>query len=370
MTTLWIIMIFALIFAGIYNNLHPVGFNECHKERGISIIFLIMTIILGGYLGLRTSYNDTFTYINAYEKTLPFPYFWTAFSFSLSADPGFNLCNALMKTAGIPTQSWLMIYALLTIGLYLYFIQTNGTDLVQNLYLFFCVGAYTFAGAAIKQSIATAICLCGLNLALGKKWIKYCLVVFIAMTFHAYAAVFLLVPFLTFKPWTKKTCILVIGTICIAFSLRSLLGSIVGITSSMGEGYTVESFSGDGVNIFRVLVCNVPAILALVYHGELFEQTEIYDNLFFNLAMINGCIMFIGIFGTANYFARLANFFVMAQAITLPWMINKLEGLGGVLIKAVMVIGYLGYFYYSTNVVYGVFDMRQIAVSQYLQQLF
>lgn len=370
MTTLWVIMIFALIFAGMYNNMHPVGFNECHKERGISITFLIMTLVLGGYLGLRTSYNDTFTYMDAYQRTLPLPYFWTTFNPSLSADPGFNLCNALMKTAGISTQSWLMIYALITIGLYLHFIRTNGTDLVQNVYLFFCVGAYTFAGAAIKQSIATAICLCGLNLALDKKWVKYCLIVFIAMTFHAYAAVFFLVPFLTFKPWTKKTCILVIGTICIAFSLRSLLGSIVSITSSMGEGYTVASFAGEGVNIFRVLVCNMPVVMALVFHRELFEQTEVHDNLFFNLAMINGCIMFIGMFGTANYFARLANFFVMAQAITLPWMINKLGRSNGTLIKTAMVIGYLGYFYYSTNVVYGVFNMRHITVGQYLQQLF
>lgn len=80
--------------------------------------------------------------------------------------------------------------------------------------------------------------------------------------------------------------------------------------------------------------------------------------------------MFIGIFGTANYFARLANFFVMAQAITLPWMLNKLDNSRRTLIKAFMIVGYLGFFYYSTNVVYGAFSMGHITVGEYLQQLF
>ena len=370
MTRLWMVMIFALIFTWLYDYMHPVRYNECHANTKVSMIFIIMTIILGGYLGLRTSYNDTYTYIDIYTRTQPFPYFWNTFDPSLSADPGFNLCNALMKTWGISTQSWLMIYALVTMGLYLHFIRTNGTDLIQNMYLFFCVGIYTFAGAAIKQSIATAICLCSLNFALKKKWIKYGVVVFLGMTFHAYAAVFLLVPFLMFTPWTKKTVLLVIGTICIAFSLRSLLGTIVDITSSIGEGYTVESFAGEGVNIFRVLVCNVPALLAMVYHREVFRNMNVHDNLFFNLAMVNGCIMFIGMFGTANYFARLANFFVMGQVITLPWILNKMDQSKRTIIKSAMVICYLGYFYYSTNVVYGAFNMRHITLGQYLGQLF
>lgn len=370
MTQLWLLMLFALACTKIYDHLHPVGWNEYYRYRSFSMIFLIMAIVLGGYLGLRTNYNDTYTYKIAYEQTQSFPYFWETFNASLSADPGFNICNAAMKTLGVSTQSWLMLYALITIGLYLHFIRTNGTELTQNIYLFFCVGAYIFAGAAIKQSIATAICLCGLNLALEKKWIRYCLAVFIAMTFHVYAVIFLLVPLLRFKPWTRNTLILIIGTICIAFSLRSLLGTIVEITSSMGEGYTVDSFSGAGVNIFRVLVCSVPILLAIFYHREIFEETDEHDNLFFNLAMVNGCIMFIGIFGTANYFARLANFFVMAQAITLPWMINKLDSSRRTLIKILMIVGYLGFFYYSTNVVYGAFSMNHITIGEYLQQLF
>lgn len=370
MRQLWILMIVALGLAWIHEHAYLGNPSRSLAKQKISVIFIIMTAVLGEYLGLRTNYNDTYTYIGVYERTRPFPEFWSSFNGSLSADPGFNLCNGIMKTIGISTQSWLMIYALVTIGLYLHFIRKHKNYLMQNIYLFFCVGVYTFAGAAIKQSIATAICVCGLDFALRKKWIRYCLVVFIGMTFHAYAAVFLLVPFLMFKPWSKKTIALIIGTIIIAFSLHGLFGTIVDITSGIGEGYDVASFSGEGVNIFRVLVCNAPALLAVVFHKEIFGKTDKNENLFFNMSMVNGCIMFIGLFGTANYFARLANFFVIAQALTLPWMIEKMSGRNRKLIKSAMLIGYLGYFYYSMNVVYGAFSMGHITVWQYLQQLF
>lgn len=369
MIQLWILMSVSLILAWGYEHVYYKAPKYNSSKQKISVVFIIITILLGGFFGLRTNYNDTFTYIRAYELTKCFPEFWDTFDASLSSDQGFNLCNGILKTLGVSTQSWLMFYSLVTMGLYLHFIRKHNNNLVLNIFLFFCVGSYTFAGAAIKQSLATAICLSGVSLALEKKWVRYCIVVFIGMTFHVYAVVFFVVPFLLFKPWTKKTGVLIIGSVIVAFSLQRLLGAIVDITATMGEGYTVESFSQEGVNVFRVLVCNAPVFLALVFHRQIFKNSSMEDNLFFNMAMVNGCVMFIGMFGTANYFARLANFFVLAQAITLPWILRRLEGKNRKIITAALVVGYLAYFYYSNNVVYGAFRMERITVMEYVQQL-
>ena len=331
-----------------------------------------MLLLMGGYLGLRIRGNDTMAYKHAYENMSAFPQFWNTFDPSLSKDPGFNLVNAVLKTLGATTQSWLMFYAIVTVGLYLHFFRRHRNDLVLNIYLFICVGLYGFVGAAIKQSIATAICMCALQFAVEKKWIRYVLIVFLASTFHMYALIYLLVPFLMFKPWTKRTLFLIIGTVIIAFSLQNLFGAITEITSSAGEAYTVEVLSGEGVNIFRILVANVPVFLALLFHKEIFKDSTRSENMMFNLAMINGCLMFIGMFGTANYFARLANYFVAAQAITLPWIIDKLERKNKKFLKVSMIICYLAYYYYSTNIVYGLYSNRfeRITVMEYLKQLF
>ena len=263
MIELWTLMIIALVLSWIHEHTYMGTKNRAISKHKISVVFIIMLLFLGGYLGLRVRNNDTITYKIAYEQMSGFPQFWNTFDSSLSKDPGFNLVNATLKTLGVSTQSWLMFYALVTVGLYLHFIRKYRNNLVLNIYLFICVGLYGFAGAAIKQSLATAICLCALPFAEEKKWVRYILLVFLASTFHMYALIYLLVPFLMFKPWTKRTVLLIIGTVVIAFSLHNLFGAIAEITSSVGEGYTTETFSGEGVNIFRILVSNVPVLLAL-----------------------------------------------------------------------------------------------------------
>lgn len=372
MNQLWILMILALTLAWLYEHAYIGSAERALYKQRVSIVFILMTILLGGFWGLRIEYNDTFAYINAYKQIRQLPEFWDTFNSALGADPGFNLFNAILKTIGVSTQNWLMIYALITIGLYLHFIRKNRNNLLLNIYLFFCVGAFAFVGAAIKQSIATAICLCAIPLVEEKKWIKYCLVIFFASTFHMYALIYLFIPLLMFQPWTRKTLFLVVGTIIVAFSLQHLFGAINSLTSNLGEARTIEEISGEGVNIFRVIVCNAPALLAVLFHKEVFKDSTKSENLMFNLSMINGCIMFIGLFGTANYFARLANYFVLTQAITLPWMISKLNRKNRKIVQTLMIVGYFLFFYYDCNIVYGAFAQRlqRLTVWEYLNQLF
>ena len=113
------------------------------------------------------------------------------------------------------------------------------------------------------------------------------------------------------------------------FLLRPLLGMVVNITTRLGEEYTISEFTGEGVNIFRVLVCNVPLVLSYIYRKKLFTDSSETENLMVNLTMLNGAIMFVGLFGTANYFARLANYFLIFQSLSLPRMLKKIGGRDG-----------------------------------------
>lgn len=53
----------------------------------------------------------------------------------------------------------------------------------------------------------------------------------------------------------------------------------------------------------------IPTALSFILKDKLINDGSRAENLFINLSMINAEIMFLGLFGTANYFARLANFF-------------------------------------------------------------
>ncbi len=135
------------------------------------------------------------------------------------------------------------------------------------------------------------------------------LLLILAATFHPYVLIYLLIPFLTFKPWSKWTYVFLGAFVAAGFALESLLGSIVDLTAMLGDTYSEEELVGEGISIFRVLVSNVPLFLTFVYRRQLFQTSSREDHLMVNLAMLNGAIMFVGLFGTAIYFSRMASFF-------------------------------------------------------------
>lgn len=71
--------------------------------------------------------------------------------------------------------------------------------------------------------------------------------------------------------------------------------------------------------------------------------------------------------GTANYFARLANYFLISQSLSLPWMLKKIGGRDRKMLTALMVFGFLVYFYYA-NVLAIPFDQdfARLRLSEYL----
>ena len=88
------------------------------------------------------------------------------------------------------------------------------------------------------------------------------------------------------------------------------------------------------------------------------------------LSMLNGAIMFDGLFGTANYFARLANYFLIFQSLSLPWMLKKIGGRDGKVLTILMVLGYAAYFYYA-NAINQPFDhyFARLSLAEYFAQI-
>ena len=200
-----------------------------------------------------------------------------------------------------------------------------------------------------------------------KKWFPFVACVLVAALIHPYALMYLLVPVMEFRPWAKWTYWMLAIFLAAGFLLRPLIGTVVNITTLLGEEYTVSSFTGEGVNIFRVLVCNVPLVLSYIYRKKLFSDSSKAENLIVNLTMLNGAIMFVGLFGTANYFARLANYFLIFQSLSLPWMLKKIGGRDGKMLTILMVLGFIAYFYYA-NVIAIPFDQdfARLSLSEYL----
>lgn len=339
------------------------------KEK---LFYFIMAASLAIFVGLRTRGNDTFAYRQMYEGIdAGADSIGKIDWLNISAAPGLQFLSILLKKLGASTQDYFMLTALITNGIYLWFIRKYTCNILLSIFYFITMGVYGFTMAAIKQTMAVAFLLLATDNAIRKKWTKYLFWVMIAELFHPYSFIYLVVPFVTFRPWSRGTYYLLAGSIVVAFLLPRLLPAIDAVTGTLGYSYGGNEFAGEGVNIFRVLVVWVPLVLSFLKKERLRRSDDKAMNIIVNLMMVNSVIMFIGLFGTANYFARLANYFLIFQALALPWLLGLFEQSDRMLLTRASVIGFSAYYYYSAGIVHGGVDANYnfITFWEYIKQL-
>lgn len=338
-TTLFLAWMITDTYAGSINSLATRTKNR--------LCYLLIFLILSFYVGLRTDYNDTYSYIQGYLVAEPVAQLPEAFSFG--DHPGFFLTRSWLKSLGVSVHGFLLFFSLIFVGSSLFFFWKYSPSFALSLFLYYATNSYTFSAAAVKQNAAISLALLAIMFALKNKWLIFALLLAVASTFHTYVLMFALVPLLFFKPWSAPTYIMLAVFVSAGFMLDSLLGTIIDITTLMGDTYEEERLIGEGINVFRVLVSNVPTALAFVYRKTLWQNCSKAECLIINLAMLNGAIMFVGQFGKAIYFSRLASYFTIMQCVALPIIISKLPRNRKKLLTSAMVLGYVGFFLYGNQ---------------------
>ena len=375
MKTLIPVLVIAFFLSFLSERSSPRRLNEFGQPEYVRkdrFFFFLMAFAMAFFVGLRTRGNDTGTYRSMYEAMEPgTDLIQLLRSTKIASSPGLYFLAACLKNIGATTQDYFMVCAMFTILTYLWFLRKHTTDIWLSVFYFITMGVYTFTMAAIKQTLAVAFLLIATDRAFDRKWLKYFLWVAIAELFHPYAFVYLVVPFLSFCPWSRKTWYLLAGTVAAALFLPRLMDLIGDMTDAMGYDYDEDAFTGGGVNTFRVIVVWVPLVLSFICREQLRGSESREQNMVVNLSMINSVIMFIGLFGTANYFARLANYFLMFQCLALPMILQKFDRQSERTLRFLSEVGFLGFFYYGTAVAQGKFDVNFsfISVSEFLNQL-
>lgn len=345
MTKLYILLAVSIVLAYLYENTYVPTLNGPKRPKYLYVALVAVLICFNGFRG---EYNDTWTYRDAYVHLVKgFPEAWEHLSWDLGDNPGFELIQSWFKTYNTDVHLLLMFFGFWTVLFDMQFIKRYSINLVFGVYLFFTTGCYVFTLAAIKQCMAVAICLMAIPYANDRKWGRFLLLVLFSSLFHPYSLLYLIVPFMYFRPWTKASYVLLAIIVAGGLLLEPLLGTVVDITAALGKEYSENSFRGEGISIIRLLACAAPVILSFAYRREIFRDSTREQHLFVNLSMIYAGILFVGLFGNPMYFSRLALYFAIMPVIALPWMLSKINPRYRQLITAVAVVGYFGYFYYT-----------------------
>lgn len=372
--------VFLMYLSEVY---HPVDVQiegkqtgKYHFMRRRSDIFMIIVIVwMTCFSFLRTAYNDTGNYIyDFYNLTDPIDQYLSESNLLKVGDnPLFYLYQTIVHELTNDYHILFFFPAFFNSIAVVKFFKKYSTNTAFTLLVFYSIGTYVMYIAAMKQSIAVGILLIALPYAIDKKYVKFYILVFFAMLFHTHAFVFLAVPFFFGKPWGKVTWILLLAVLFSMATYDTTFGALMNTAISMGINIVDwELFDGHSINLIRVIVYWIPAVLALVFRRRLFFDSTRAENLFTNMAIGAAFIITIGLRQGANLFARMAAYYEISVGIALPWMIKKIfTKQSAQLVTVIAVVLYFVYFLYEFGVSknFGA-DYSAISLWQFIQSLF
>ena len=338
-------------------------------------LFMVLAIAwLCCFSFLRQHYNDTWTYRTHFaEAESVAEFILSGDIWKLTSNPLSILYRDFIRGLTDDYHIYFFFPALLSSLAVVKLCKQYSPDPAFSILIFFSLGTYMMYVAALKQCIAIFFVLLAIPYAAEKRYGRFYLLVFTAILFHTHAFMFAIVPLLFEKPWGKVTWIL-LGAVLFAMATYDVtLGAFMEYAQSIGalvdEG---ELFDGHSINILRVLVYWIPALLALVFRQRLFHNSTRMENVFVNMSIVSAFILTIGLVQAANLFARMAGYFEVATVIALPWMIKKLFTRGSAHFVTVSAsVMYFGYFWYE-NAINLDFDSEFTALTlwEYIQSWF
>ena len=342
--------------------------------RKADIFTIIVIVWLTCFSFLRTSYNDTWNYIFAWNNSNGARAFLESGGLlDLTGNPLSNLWREISHDISNNYHIYFFPPALLSSFAAVKLFKRYSVDPAFSMLIFFSLGTYITYVAALKQCFAVFFLLLSIPYADEKKYVRFYLLVAIAILFHTHAFMFLILPILFGRPWGSITYLGLLATIFAMLTYDRTLGAFMEYAQSIGALVDeVEVFDGHQINLMRVAVYWILPMLALIFRKRLFRDSSRRENLFVNMSIVCAMILTIGTVQAANLFARMAAYFEIATAIALPWMIKRLfTKRSAQFITICAAVLYFGYFLYEFGVSKGFGnDYSAITLWQFVTSLF
>lgn len=349
MIDLLVLIFFCTVFAYVIQNRtvrYPVAKKGIDRDLQSKIVYYFIIIAFIVFAGLRSSYNDTITYIQGYEQI---DITHINFSSVLEAYGGFDLYQQLIKKyLDANPQLFIFVTSIFTNLLYIPFIARHTKFMGESIFLY-SIGSFVFCMAGIKQAIAIGISFYAIDACLEKKYLKALIILLVAVTFHPYILCLVCIPFLKDRIWDKKTMLIVIVAVLAFINLDRVI-EIIGL---FAKDYSDETFNDYTINPFRVLVEAVPIGISWCYRSVINRENNPILTLGINMRIISFLFIAMGLFVNPIYFGRMSSYFSALSAVAIPEMLhlcwkdtrNKKE----------LILGYYVFFF-----IYFLMDMTKI----------
>ncbi len=322
------------------NSKAPVCGNEEIPKR--TKFFLTVTaLVLICVAGLRYYVGTDFhAYYRAFE--IYAPNWWKSI---LELDePGFPILSAILNWFTDDGAVFIFAASAITNGIILFITYKYVDTYLFSSLLFVFMGVWhgTFNGA--RQYFAAVIICLAHRYILDKKIWKYLLCVFIAFLFHS-SAVIMIIPYfiLRNKISIKNILILTIGSIVLLYNYEFIF-SFADLLKDENINTSLEYMSKQ-VNILRIIVCIVPAVVGLFLYNKS-EKTQ--ENTFYlNILILYALLSVIGM--NSPYLTRVNIYLQVLLPLAMSKIFRFKDKKTEMIIKWSVILLFLVFWYYEIS---------------------
>ncbi|MBQ7373250.1 MAG: EpsG family protein [Clostridia bacterium] len=324
------------------------GIEQTKKSVKI-IVLALLCLVLCGFAGLRTKYNDTGNYILSFLETPR--QISTIFKgeFSLGGVYLFELWNyVIFHFISSNPNVWLFLCSMVFVLPTVYLIAKYAKGFTLSMFLLMIVGGYLFSLAGLKQAMATGIVMMGIPALINKKYFKYYIFCFIAMSFHTYSLIYLILPLIGREVFNKRTIIFCVAMLILGVGLSFFADTVSSLVEILGKDVDEETITSGSVNILRALVYAVPFVLAVLGRNKIKEGCTEVDKRFIKIALMSSVFMILAIFGNPILFGRVPHYFGIGVVVSLPILIDGVfKGKDARVVTVIAIVLYFGFGLYQ-----------------------
>lgn len=290
--------------------------NKSQKRTYMVLCFLLVIF----FEGLRSVYSgsvDTLIYckmFNTASHTSSFSNFLTIREITLEnywyQEGNFYLLMWLIARFTDNAQIFLVIItAIMTVCVFK-FMSEHSENFMLSCMVYICLGSMTFTMNGMRQALAMSICLIAYGFAVKKKIVPFVLIIFLAMTFHISAVIFLIVYPLSKCSKIHLLPLLIAGGLFVAFSSKfaELYDRFTGNDYALGD-------SIEGGGFVTAIIYVLVLLLVLLFRKNYPTESKI-ESLFTLLFV--GFIIYITRYFSTQIFERMSYYFYYFVILLIP----------------------------------------------------
>lgn len=274
-------------------------------------------------------------------------------------EPGISLIAKIVSWFSDDGAVFIFACAVLTVSLFVFTLAKNTNDFFFVVMLYVFTGCWSGCFNGVRQYLAAAVFFAGHRFIYERKFLKFCLVVFLAASFHISALILLPVYFIiTKKLDIKKIIFIMISGIALIYSY-DIIFDLVGVIKDSDKDIGGSTYATNNIHPLRVVISLAPILLYffLVLQKRSFSGEE---NFYLGFIFVYSAVTI----ATQNsaYLNRANIYFAPFISLSLLYLINKFDKSQQFIIKAVALILYaIVWIYIDASKVtwYWVFDRAQ-----------